>query len=86
MLGQIETYCSVIFRNSIIKGCTSLHDIWNTIRQHYGFQATGAHFLDLVNIRLAPDERPEDQYQRLMAFEDSLLTVDSGITHHADEE
>ena len=83
MLGQIANYCSVISRNSIIKGCTSLNDIWQKIRQHYGFQSTGSHFLDLASIKLDTDERPEDLFQRLMAFfEDNLLTTDCGITHH----
>ena len=41
---------------------------------HFGFQVTGAHFIDFASIRLEPDERPEDLFQRLMAFvEDSLL-------------
>jgi hypothetical protein len=34
MLGQIANYCSVIARNSIIKGSISLPDIWQKIRQH----------------------------------------------------
>ena len=32
-------------------------DIWQKIRQHFGFQSTGAHFLDLANVLLEPDER-----------------------------
>ena len=41
------------------------------------------HFLDLASIHLQPDERPEDLFQRLMAFfEDNLLTVHGGLTHH----
>lgn len=68
MLGQIANFCPVISRNSITKSSTSLSLIWQLIRQHYGFQSTGAHFLDLASISLAPDERPEDLYQRLMAF------------------
>ncbi len=92
MLGQIANYCPVISRNSIIKGCTSLPDIWQKIRQHYGFQSSGAHFLDLAGFKLHPDERPEDLFQRLTAFfEDNLLTTTCGISHHgaavdADEE
>ncbi len=86
MLGQIANYCSVISRNSIIKGSTSLADIWQKIRQHFGFQSTGAHFLDLTNIALKPAERPEDLFQRLTAFiEDNLLTADGGITHHGEQ-
>ena len=82
MLGQIANYCPVISRNSIIKTSTSLRELWQTIRQHYGFQSSGAHFLDYVNIHLEADERPEDLYQRLMAFfEDNLLTS-AGLSHH----
>lgn len=68
MLGQIANYCSIIARNSIIKSSPSLNDIWQKIRQHYGFQSTGAHFLDLADIKSLPNEKPEDLYQRLMAF------------------
>ena len=68
LLGQIANFCPVISRNSIVKHSTSLNDIWQKIRQHYGFQSSGAHFLDLASIRFQPDERPEDLFQRLMAF------------------
>ena len=50
MLGQIANYCTVISRSTIIKGSTSLEFIWQKVREHYGFQLTGAHFLDLVDI------------------------------------
>ena len=67
-----------------MKNSTSLEYIWQTIRQHFAFQATGAQFIDLSDIHLAADERPEDLYQRLMAFvEDSLLHA-SGLTHHGE--
>ena len=52
LLGQIANFCPVISRNSIVKHSTSLNDIWQKIRQHYGFQSSGAHFLDLASIRL----------------------------------
>ena len=68
MLGQIANYCPIISRNSIVKNSTSLNDIWGKIRLHYGFQSTGAHFLDFSDIKLEPDERPEDLSQRLVAF------------------
>ena len=85
MLGQIANYCPIISRNSITKNSTSIDHIWQTIRAHYGFQSTGAHFLDFINITLKQGERPEDLYQRLMAFvEDNLLIRGSGITHHGD--
>ena len=65
MLGQIANYCPIIVRNTIVKNSTSIRGIWHAIRAHYGFQSTGAHFLDFNDIRLEPDERPEDLYQRL---------------------
>ena len=86
MLGQIANFCPVISRNTITKNSTSIESIWQAIRAHYGFQATGAHFLDLINITLKPDERPEDLYQRLMAFaEDSLLHPACGLSHHGED-
>ena len=86
MLGQIANFCPVISRNSIVKHSTSLNVIRQKIRQHYGFQSTGAHFLDLASINLQPDEKPEDLFQRLMAFfEDNLLSVNCGLTHHGEQ-
>ena len=83
MLGQIASWCPIISRNSIIKSSTSLNHIWQTIRQHYGFQKTGAHFLDLADIKLKAGEKPQDLFQRLMAFfEDNLLPSNGDITHH----
>ena len=84
MLGQIANYATIISRNSIIKGSTSLNDIWEQIRLHYGFQTTGSRFLDLSSIRQSPGERPEDLYQRLVSFvDDNLLTTDGSLTHHS---
>ena len=78
MLGQIANYCPIISRSTLVKNSTSLEFIWQTIREHFGFQVTGAHFIDFSDIHLAADERPEDLYQRLMAFvEDSLLRTNT---------
>ncbi|KAK2166073.1 hypothetical protein NP493_1338g00041 [Ridgeia piscesae] len=52
MLGQIANFCPVIPRNATVKHSTSLADVWQKI---LGFQSTGAHFLDLVNIRHEPE-------------------------------
>lgn len=83
MLGQIANYAPVISRNTIVRNSTSVNGVWQSIRQHYGLQSTGSRFLDLANIKLKSDQRPEDLYQGLMAFiEDNLLTKASGITHH----
>ena len=84
MLGQIANYCPVISRNTLLKNPTSIQSVWNMIREHFGFQITGAHFLDFANLHLEADERPEDLFQRLMAFvEDSLLHANS-LSHHGD--
>ena len=85
MLGQIANYAPIISRNSIVKISTSINGVWQTIRQHYGLQSTGSRFLDLANISLKPEQRPEDLFQSLMAFiENNLLTTSSGITHHGE--
>ena len=85
MFGQIANYCPIISRNTIIKYSTSMTSIWQAIRLHFGFQATGSHFLDYAQIHLEVEERPEDLFQRLMAFiDDSLLKTDGGISHHTE--
>ena len=81
MLGQIANY-SPINRSTIIKDSTCLKDVWKAIRQHLGFQATGARTLDLADMSLKPGERPEELYQRLLAFmDDNLMKVDGGVKH-----
>ncbi|XP_043208707.1 uncharacterized protein LOC122374174 [Amphibalanus amphitrite] len=83
MLGQIANFCPIIARNSIVKNSTSLQQIWQSIRLHFGFQSSGSHLLDFAAIQLQSDERPEDLFQRLMAFaEDNLLKSDHDVTHH----
>ena len=84
MLGKIANYAPIISRNSIVKNLSSISGVWQTIRLHYGLQLTGSR-LDLANISLMPEQRPEDLFQILMAFiEDNLLTTSSGITHHGE--
>ena len=81
MLGQIANYAP-INRNTIVKNSTSLNDVWKAIRQHYGFQANGARVLDLADMCLKPGERPEELYQRLLAFvDDNLMKSDGGVKH-----
>jgi len=83
MLGQIANYCPIIARNTIIKSSVSLAEVWQRIRQHYRFQASGSHFLDLSLINLSPNERHEDLYQCISAFlDDNLLAAGSAIKHH----
>ena len=83
MLGQIANYCPIISRNTFLKKCNSLKQIYQTIRQHFGFQTSGAQFIDFVDIKLEPEERYEDLYQRIVAFiEDSLLTTEGDLYHN----
>ena len=81
---QIANCSPITSRSTLVKNLTSLEFIWQTIRQQFGFQVTGAHLIDFSEIHLAADERPEDLYQRLMAFvKDSLLCA-NGLTHHGE--
>ena len=84
LLGQIANFCPIISRNTIVKNSTSLESIWQSIRLHFGFQTTGAHFIDFDNIHLEPDERPEDLFQRLMAFVEDSLLKPNVLTHHGE--
>ena len=84
MLRQIANYCPLISRNTLVKNSTSIQSVRNVIRAHFGFQITGAHFLDFANLHLEADECPEDLLQRLMAFvEDTLLRANS-LSHHGE--
>ena len=85
MLGQVANYCTVIADKFIIDESTSIDSVWNAIRLHYGLQANGGRFLDLCDIRLEPEERPEDLYQRLVAFFDDNLLKQGGTLKHHDE-
>ena len=85
MLGQIANYCPILSRNTIVKNSASREFIWQTIREHFGFQVTGAHSLDFADMHLEAHERPEDLYQRLIAsVEDSLLRP-NGLRHHGEQ-
>ena len=84
MLGQIANCCQILPRNTIVNIAT-FSNIWQCIRLHYGFQSTGAHFIDFDTIRLEPDEKPEDKFHRLVVFvEDNLLHLDGTISHHGE--
>ncbi len=81
MLCLIATYCDVIARDFIVKQTTSVASVWQTIRTFYGFQASGAHFLDLSCIVLEPGERFESLYQRLYSFFSDNLLKTGGLSH-----
>ncbi len=85
MLRLISNYCPVLTPNTIVKASTSLKALWQKIREHYGFQLSGSHFLDLAEISFQTDESHEDLFQRLTAFyEDNLLYANGPITHHGE--
>ena len=50
MLDLISDYCPIISRTIIVNQSTSLNDVWQKIREHYGFMNTGSHFLDLSEV------------------------------------
>ena len=68
ILDGIANWCTHISHTSLVKQTTSLSDVWQQIREHYGFQSTGGHFLDNSAIREEPDERPEELYQKIYMF------------------
>ena len=83
MLGQVAYYCPGMSQRAIVKSSTSLANVWHIIRQQYGFQASGSHFLEFNSIRLELNEYSEDLFQRLSTFiDDSLLSTDIRIRHH----
>ncbi len=48
MLGQKANFCSIVSRNTIVKNATSIKNMWQSIRLHYGFQSSGALSLTLT--------------------------------------
>ena len=53
MLWQIANYCPVISRNTIVKYSTSIPQIWQAIRLHYGFLVKQKHGTELQSQTLA---------------------------------
>ena len=82
-LGKLRIIARLL-RKSLVKNSTSIQSIWNTIRQHFGFQITGAHIIDFADIRLESNEKPEDLYQRLMTFVEDILLKANSLSHHGD--
>ena len=86
MLEMIANWAPIISRQSILKNSTSLESIWQAIRAHFGFQTSGAYFLDLADIKLEHGARPQDIFQRIMAFvEDNLTIKDGPLSHHGEK-
>lgn len=69
MLGKIANHWPLSFEIPLL---TNQHPSVANIS--ITFQSTGGHFLDIANIKMEPEERPEDLYQRIVSFVvDSLL-------------
>ena len=49
MLGHVANYCPFRSRSTLAKNSNSILSVWNTIREHFDFQVTGAHFSDPNN-------------------------------------
>lgn len=85
MLNQVANFCTPISRSILVKQTVSLEDVWQKIRMHYGFQATGSHLLSLSDIKMEGDDSPEDLYQRIYSFfDDCLMRATGGISHHGE--
>ena len=82
---NVRTNCELLSRTLTKYHRPEFHvvkSVWQNNRLHYGFHATGGHFVDFVSICIDPDEKPKDWYQHLVAFvRDKLLTVDGNISH-----
>ena len=55
ILACIANWYTHISRTFLVKQTTSLSDLLQQIREHYGFQSTDGHFLDISVIRQKPD-------------------------------
>lgn len=85
MLGHIANYCPMICRHTIVKNSTSLGNVWQAIRFHYGFQSSGSNILNFNDLKLEPDERPGDLYQRLISLAGkNFLKAACNIQQHGD--
>ena len=84
MLGHVANYCPFRSRTTLAKNSTSILSVWNTIREHFGFQVTGAHFSDFANLHLEAEKRLEDLFQRLMAFVEDTLLRANRLSHHGE--
>ena len=80
MLNQIHSHQGELVFHTC--NFTSFAHTCEKIRKHYGFQSSGARFLDETTIIRQPDERPKDPFQFMAFFEDNLMTANRRITHH----
>lgn len=84
MLGHVANYCPFRSRSTLAKNSNSILSVWNTIREHFDFQVTGAHFLDFANLHLQAEERLEDLFKGLMAFVEDTLLRANRLSHRGE--
>ena len=81
-LEWIAQYGPVYLQSTITDECMSLSQVFQVIRQYYGFDQSQCQFMSYLDIRLESGERPERLYHRLRShITDNLLTVDSHLRH-----
>ena len=82
VLGSIAGYAPVISSRFIKRQATSLESIWNRLRSFYGFRRTGSRVLELMDIKMDPNESREGLWERFYSFvEDQLLMKDGEVLH-----
>lgn len=84
MLGHVANYCPFRSRSTLAKNSNSILSVWNTIREHFDFQVTGAHFSDFANLHLQAEERLEDLFKGLMAFVEDTLLRANRLSHRGE--
>ena len=83
MLGLIASYAPSFLATDIEKNCTSLEEVWQTIREYYRIGQSEAHFMKLLFITREENERPQRLYQRILAhLQDNLLQKNSKLKHN----
>ena len=56
LLGSVSTFAPVISGKFITEQATSLNDVFERLRGHYGIRVTGSRILELSSITLKPNE------------------------------
>ena len=65
IIGSIATFAPVINSKFITEQATSLDDIFNRLRSHFGFRPTGARILELSQFSLLPSESYNTLWENL---------------------
>ena len=82
LLGSIATFAPVISNRYITEQSTSLNQIWDRLRGHYGIRVTGSRILDLAGMCLKDNESYSACWERFSSFvESNLLAANSDILH-----